>query len=112
MQVHTRDQDASLITLAIRRESFDYWHKKPGRIPPADSPNRPHLARLWAAAFSASVKRRNLKTFTYCGGRYGLVYVDCSLCVLDWRTRRVLVKPPSSMPALAAILSGDRDAYQ
>ena len=112
MQVHTRDQDASQITLAIRRESFDYWHKKPGRIPPADSPNRPHLARLWAAAFAASIKRRNLKTFTYCGGRYGVVYVDCLLCVLDWRTRRVLVKQPSSLAAAAAIVGAEKVIHQ
>lgn len=112
MPVQTRDQDASRITLAIRCESFDYWHKKPGRIPPADSPNRPHLARLWAAAFSASIKRRNLKTFTYCGDRYGVVYVDCLLCVLDWRTRRVLVKPPSSMAALAAIVGAEGVIHQ
>ncbi len=46
MRVHTRDQDANRTMLAIGRESFDYWHKKPGRIPPADSPSRPNLARL------------------------------------------------------------------
>ena len=112
MPVQTREQDTSRTPLAIRRESFDYWHKKPGRIPPADSPNRPHLARLWAAAFSASIKRRNLKTFTYCGGRYGVVYVDCLLCVMDWRTRRVLVKPPASMAALAAIVGAEGVIHQ
>lgn len=111
MQVQTPAPDARQITHAIKCESFDYWHKKPGRIPPADSPNRPHLARLWAAAHDASYKRRNLKTFTYCGGRYGIVYVDCLLCVMDWRTRRVLVKPPASMAALAAIVGTERVIY-
>lgn len=94
--------------IALWHESNIYSHKKPGRIPPADSPSRPNLARLWAAAFAASNKRRNLKTFTYCGTRYGIVYVDHLLCVLDWRTRRVLVKPPSSPAALAAILGSQQ----
>lgn len=111
MPVQTYAPDARKITLAIRRESFDYRNKKPNRIPPADSPNRPELARLWAAAFAASIKRRNLKTFTYCGGRYGVVYVDCLLCVLDWRTRRVLVKPPASMAALAVVIGAEKVIY-
>jgi hypothetical protein len=104
MAVHTRGNDASRIALAIWRESVDYWQRKPGRIPPADSPNRPNLAGLWLAAFAASIKRRKLKTFTYYGGRYGVVYVGNLLCVLDWRTRNVLVKPPANMAALAAIV--------
>jgi hypothetical protein len=112
MPVQTREQDARQITLAIRREYFDYRNKKSNRIPPADSPNRPHLAHLWAAAFAASNKRRNLKTFTYYGGRYGVVYVDLLLCVMDWRTRRVLVKPPASMSALAAIVGAEKVIHQ
>ncbi|MDO9145116.1 MAG: hypothetical protein Q7U49_12515 [Rhodoferax sp.] len=112
MPVQTREQDASRTTLAIRRESFDYGNKKPNRIPPADSPNRPQLARLWVAAFTAANKRRHLKTFTYGGRRYGVIYLGFLLCVADWQTRRVLVKPPASMAALAAIVGSEKVAYQ
>lgn len=104
MPVQTPAPDTRQTALAIRREYFDYRAKKPNRIPPADSPNRPHLARLWAAAFAASIKRRNLKTFTHCGQRYGVIFVGFLLCVMDLQTRNVLVKPPTSMQALHVVL--------
>jgi hypothetical protein len=100
------------IALAIRRELYDYQQKRPGRVPPADSPSRPELARLWAAAFSKYTKRANLKTFSYRGHRYGVVFIDHLLCVMDWKTRRALVKSPVSMTTLADVLGGDKAVYQ
>lgn len=52
---------------AIRREAWDYSTRKPGKVPPADSPSRPHLARLWRLAYLATIKRRNVKTLRYAG---------------------------------------------
>lgn len=112
MPVQTYEQDARRITHAIWRESFDYLNRKPNRIPPADSPTRPQLARLWVVAFKAANKRRKLKTFTYCGCRYGVIYLGYLLCVLDWRTRRVLVRPPLSMTALGEIIGNHQAVYQ
>ena len=90
---------------AIRRESWSYITKKPGRVPPADSRNRPELARLWSTANRLSLRRRNLRTMSYCGHKFGLVYVGATaLYVMDWNTRILLVRPPVSMANLAEIV--------
>ena len=89
--------------VAIRQEAWDYATRKPGKVPPADSPSRPHLLRLWHAAHQAASKRRNLKTFTYAGWRFGVIYWDRSLCVLDLRTRNVLVRHPASLSYLTEL---------
>ena len=96
---------AQLATLvAIRREAWDYTARKPGKVPPADSPSRPHLARLWHLAYVATTKRRNAKTVSYAGLRFGVVYWDRSLCVLDLGTCNVLVRAPASLPYLLSLL--------
>ncbi len=97
----------SRTVIALRRESNDYTHKKPGHVPPADSPTRPELARLWLAAHRKTCKRP-VRTFTYCGGKFVVVYVGDALCVMDWAWRRLLVRPPTSMAALAAMERTDR----
>jgi hypothetical protein len=102
--VHTSVQVQHRPALAIRRELRDYQEKKPGKVPPADSPSRPGLARLWAEAHSRQTKQPNLKTFTYQGSRYGLIYIGTALCVLCLQSRMVLVRPPTSMPDLRGIL--------
>ena len=99
---------ASMSLQALRRESWDYLCRKPGRVPPADSPTRPALAALWKAAQCATFKRRNLRTFGYAGHRFGVVYIDYQLCVMDWGSRRVLVRPPTSLAALDEILNPSR----
>lgn len=91
--------------VAIRREAWNYSMQKPGRVPPADSPNRPHLARLWLFAYGVAMQRRKVRTFNYHGNKYGVVYIDSSLCVMDWATRGILVKPPSSIEALHWMLN-------
>jgi len=96
---------------ALRRESNIYSENKPGRVPPADSPNRPELARLWFAAHMLSSKKR-VRTFTYCGFKFGVVHVGDSLCVMDWAQSKVLVKPPSSMAALGSILGDSKVCRQ
>lgn len=85
---------------AIRREARDYSTRKPGKVPPADSPSRPHLARLWRLAYLATIKRRNVKTLKYAGLRFGVVYWDRSLCVFDLGTRNILVRQPTSILSL------------
>lgn len=97
--------------IAMRRESNTYTDNKPGRVPPADSPNRPELARLWLAAFRLSQKRQ-LRTFTYCGAKFGVVYIGESLCAMDWAWRKVLVKPPASMAALLTIAGNANGWHQ
>lgn len=89
--------------IALRRESNTYSQAKPGRVPPADSRTRPNLARLWLVAYEHSCKRR-VRTFTHHGFKFGIVYAGESLCVMDWEWRMLLVKPPTSMTALHAIV--------
>lgn len=98
----------SLALADLRHESWLYTSRKPGKVPPADSPSRPALALLWEAAHSATNKRRNLRTFGHCGHRFGVVYLGSHLCVMDWATRAILVRPPTSMAALADVL-GSQD---
>ena len=88
----------------IIRESLLYRSEKPNRVPPADSPNRPHLARLWRAASKAVTRRPNARTLRYAGARFGLVYIGSQLLVMHWDTRKLLVRPPTSTPALLALL--------
>ena len=99
----------SLETLiAIRREAWRYGCQKPGRVPAADSPNRPALARLWLAAYLAAylaaMRRRNLRAFRYAGAKFGVVYIGSKLCVFEWQTRSILVRNPTSFEALAAVI--------
>lgn len=89
----------------LRRESWGYTSRKPGKVPPADSPSRPALAALWKAAHRAVTRRRNLRTFTYSGHRFGIVFLGNQLCVLDWGTCIVLVRPPISMASLSEVLA-------
>ncbi len=104
--IHTTPRAvAGEILQAIRRESWSYITNKPGRVPPADSRNRPELARLWVTANRLASTRRNLRTITYCGHKFGLVYVGAtSLYVMDWNTRILLVRAPVSMANLAEIV--------
>jgi hypothetical protein len=90
--------------IALYRESNIYSQKKPGHVPPADSPTRPELARLWFVAHQHTRKRK-VRTFTYCSHKFGVVYVGDGLCVMDWEWRRLLVRPPTSMEALQALVS-------
>ena len=92
------------ILVQIRREAWDYAARRPGKVPPADSPSRPHLLNLWHAAYQATLKRPNLKTFTYLGYKFGVVYWDRSLCVLDLGTCNVLVRAPASLTYLLSLL--------
>lgn len=94
--------------LDIRRESWNYATRKPGRVPPADSPARPALARLWATAYRLSMRPRKVRTFTYHSSKFGVIYIGSALCVMDWGSRAVLVKPPSTMAALAMVLNPQR----
>ncbi len=100
-----RHEERPLETLiAIRRESWQYTCRKPGRVPAADSPNRPTLAWLWLAGYLAVLKRKNLRAFRFAGAKFGVVYAGQRLCIFDWVSRRVLVRSPSSREALAAVI--------
>ncbi len=90
--------------IEVRREAWRYGCQKPGRVPAADSPNRPALARLWLAAYLAAMRRRNLRTFMYAGAKFGIVYIGSKLCVFEWQTRSILVRNPTSFEALAAVI--------
>lgn len=91
--------------VAARRELWQYQSNKPNKVPPADSPNRPALARLWWACYLARKRRPKLRTFTYCGIRFGVVYVGNRLGVLGLELRQVMVLAPGSQYALATILN-------
>lgn len=90
--------------IAARRELWLYQHDKTNKVPPADSPNRPALARLWWACYQSVKRRPKLRTFTYCGVRFGVVYVGNRLGVLGLERREVMVLSPGSHYALATIL--------
>ena len=91
--------------IAARRELWLYQHDKPNKVPPADSPNRPALARLWWACHQSVKRRPKLRTFTYCGVRFGVVYVGNRLGVLGLEWRQLMVLSPGSQYALATILN-------
>lgn len=98
----TKGPTAALIE--IRREAWHYASKKPGKVPPADSPSRLHLARLWHAAYRATLKRPRLRSFAHAGGRFGIVYLHEKLCVFDWASRALLVRHPGKMETLVELL--------
>lgn len=102
MMIAPAEKKATLVR--IRREAWNYAVRKPGKVPPADSPSRPHLARLWRLAHVATTKRPKAKTVSYIGLRFGLVYWDSSLCVFDMATREILVRQPTSMLSLMDVL--------
>lgn len=99
------NKPANVDLITLRRESWDYTIRKPGKVPPADSPSRPALAALWKAAHRAVARRRNLRTFSYSGHRFGIVFLGNQLCVLDWSTCMLLVRPPISMASLREVLA-------
>jgi len=90
---------------ATRRELWLYQCHKPNKVPPADSPNRPALARLWWTGYQAIKRRPKLRTFTYCGHRFGVVFVGNRLGVCDLGSRRLMVLSPGSQRTLATILN-------
>lgn len=91
--------------IEVRRELWRYASNKPNKAPPADSHNRPLLARLWWAAHQAIQCNPQQRTFTLWGVRFGVVFVGERLGVLDIRGRRVLVLSPTSIAAVAAIVN-------
>ena len=90
---------------AIHREVWGYASKRPGRVPPADSPNRPYSAWLWNKANAVFHSRPKARTFTYAGYKFQLVWMGGRLCVLDWRTQQLLVRAPTSPEALRRVLA-------
>jgi hypothetical protein len=88
-----------------RRELWRYQSDKPNKVPPADSPNRPALARLWWVCYQAAKRRPKLRTFTYCGMRFGVVFVGHRMGVMDLQRRALMVLAPGSQYALATILN-------
>ena len=56
-------------------------------------------------AYNAAKRRPKLRTFTYCGKKFGIVYIDTQLCVMDWTHRTVLVRPPTSLTSLVFMLA-------
>ena len=91
--------------IEIRRELWRYTSNKPNKAPPADSPSRPMLARLWWAAHLTIQRKPQQRTFTLWGIRFGVVYVGERLGVLDLVGRRVLVLSPASLTALLEIIN-------
>lgn len=91
--------------IEARRELWRYQSAKPNKVPPADSPNRPALARLWWACHQAAKRRPKLRTFSYCGVRFGVVFVGHRMGVMDMRGRNVMVLAPGSKYTLATILN-------
>ncbi|MBP8019398.1 MAG: hypothetical protein KAY82_05125 [Hylemonella sp.] len=89
----------------IRHEAWSYGCKKPNKAPPADSLNRPTLARLWWVAHQALRRRPKQRTFKLHGARFAVVYVGDRLGVIDIAPRKLLVLAPTSMAALASILN-------
>lgn len=81
---------------AIRREHWGYTQRHPGKVPPGNSPNCPTLRELLQAACRAASRRRNPRTFTHAGRRFGIVYLAGLLCVMDLGNNSVLVRSPSS----------------
>ena len=89
----------------IIRESWLYHSEKPFRVPPADSFNRIQLAKLWMVAHKAITKRPKARTFSYAGARFGVAYVGNQMLVMHWSTRNLLVRSPTSMQSLLALLN-------
>lgn len=99
------------VLIAARRELWLYHCNKPNKVPPADSPNRPVLARLWWACFLATKRRPKLRSFTYCGVRFGVVYVGNRLGVMGLGRMEVMVLSPSNPYALATMLGFSEVAH-
>ena len=100
-----RHEERPLETLiSIRRESWHYTCRKPGRVPAADSPNRPALAWLWLAGYLAVLRRGNVRAFRCAGAKFGVVFLGARLCVFDWATRNMLVRSPTSHAALSEVI--------
>lgn len=93
---------------SIRRELMEYAIQKPGRVPSADSPNRPALGRLWKAADAATSNNRRQCVFKYLGCDFLIVYMGGRMAVLDLRTHNIVVRAPFSnsgyVPALSAAI--------
>lgn len=85
--------EQSTIAKALR-ESDAYRAIKSRAVPPADSPNRPTLERLYR--YAVSVRDRNPKAlhFSIEGVRYDIVWEGYRLCVMHKDTNRVLVGAP------------------
>lgn len=91
--------------IECRRELWRYQSNKANKVPPADSPNRPALARLWWACYLAAKRRPRLRSFTYCGRRFGVVFVGNRMGVLDLGSRCLMVLSPGSKQTLSTILN-------
>lgn len=83
---------------SIRRESWKYSIQKPDRVPPANSPSRPALAKLWETAQKALGHVSDVKTFNHCGHEFGIFYLGETPCVVDMETRHILVRSPTFRP--------------
>lgn len=99
----TREKPQAAV-IEIRREAWSYASKELGKVSPADSPTRPHLAKLWHVAYRATLQRRRPRTFRHAGRRFGIVYMQDQPCVFDWETQEMLVRYPGSMAALVEVL--------
>ena len=75
----------------IRRELWRYQSNKPNKVPPADLPNCQALARFWWACFQSTKRKPRLRTFTYCGVHFGVVFVGNRMGVMSLESRLLFV---------------------
>ena len=84
----------SLVSSLNRRalaESVGYYARRPNRLPPANSPNRPHLALLHRHARAVRSEQPDALTFAFDGSDYFIAWAGERLCVVHSVSHHVMV---------------------
>lgn len=86
--------DAQSTLERVMQESDAYLKEKPKKVPPANSPNRPTLEKLFQHAVSLYDRNPKGLYFTIEGVKYGIVFMGYMLAVMHMETHRILVRAP------------------
>ena len=98
------EQSLKVLT-TLQEETRLYNCKEKIRVPPADSPNRPALERLWRDAYLTVHKNNQAKTFSFRGIEFGIVWFGDLLAVMCPQSHKILVKAPRTEDATMKLLA-------
>ena len=85
--------DAFTTRTALQEAAF-YYLRRPRRLPPFDSPNRPTLAVLYKRAAASHEGRPEASIFEFAGEKYLIVWAGQRMCVVHASSGSLMVAGP------------------
>jgi hypothetical protein len=117
----TQSFDASITKAALEEAAF-YYLRRPSRLPPFNSPNRPTLGVLYKHAAASYEGSPQVSNFDFAGEKYLIVWAGRRMCVVHARSGTLIVggpvdrdvgpQAPTIQREIATMTLNDSEAYK